>query len=75
MHIVPNEVIVDFLMKYTLDLYHRADYVWVPNQVTGRTLKEYGYERTYQVVPNGMDLQIPSIRIYDQTQEKGEEAG
>lgn len=59
-HVVNNEMIVDFLMKYTLDFYHRADYVWVPNQATGRTLKEYGYQGSYAVVPNGTDMQIPS---------------
>lgn len=57
--VVNNNLIEDFLMKYTLDFYQRADYVWVPNKATGVTLREYGYRGNYDIVQNGTDMEVP----------------
>jgi glycosyltransferase involved in cell wall biosynthesis len=57
--VVNNDLFVDFLVKMTLDFYNAADLVWVPNQATGQTLREYGFNGSYEVMPNGTDLLIP----------------
>ena len=57
--VVNNDLFVDFLVKLTLDFYHAADLVWVPNNATGQTLREYGYNGSFEVMPNGTDMMIP----------------
>ena len=57
--VINNDLFVDFLVKMTLDFYHAADLVWVPNHATGQTLRDYGYDGTYEVMPNGTDMMIP----------------
>lgn len=48
--------IVDWGIRGIVKFYSQADQVWVPNSSTGETLKSYGYEGEYEVVPNGADL-------------------
>ncbi|MBN1198810.1 MAG: glycosyltransferase, partial [Bacteroidales bacterium] len=57
--VLNNELMEEFLIKYTLDFYHQADHLWVPNKATGITLKEYGYQGNYEVVQNGTDMEVP----------------
>ncbi|MEI7898360.1 MAG: glycosyltransferase [bacterium] len=57
--VINNDLFVDFLLKITLDFYNSADIVWVPNNATGRTLREYGYTGSFEVMPNGTDMVIP----------------
>jgi 1,2-diacylglycerol 3-alpha-glucosyltransferase len=57
--VINNDLFVDFLMKLTLDFYNAADLVWVPNNATGLTLREYGYNGFFEVMSNGTDMQIP----------------
>jgi len=57
--VINNDLFADFLVKITLDFYNAADLVWVPNNATGRTLRDYGYNGTFEVMPNGTDMQIP----------------
>jgi len=57
--VINNDLFVDFLVKLTLDFYIAADLVWVPNNATGQTLREYGYNGSFEVMPNGTDMMIP----------------
>lgn len=59
-----SPMFVDFMLKRVVDFYSSADYVWVPNIATGKTLKEYGYRGEYTVVPNGTDMEIPDRAAY-----------
>jgi glycosyltransferase involved in cell wall biosynthesis len=52
-------MIIDFLVKFTLDFYHAADLVFVPNKATGLTLLEYGFKGSYEIMPNGSDMVVP----------------
>ena len=54
--VVNNDLFADFLVKSTLEFYKKADLVWVPNNATGQTLMEYGYEGAWEVMPNGTDF-------------------
>ena len=56
---INNDLFVDFLLQLTLDFYNAADLVWVPNNATGLTLREYGYNGSFEVMANGTDMQIP----------------
>ena len=69
--VINNDLFVDFLVGMTLDFYNAADVVWVPNQATGRTLKEYGYKGTYDVMPNGSDMLIPETVKLQRYRKKG----
>ncbi len=57
--VINNDLFADFLVKLTLDFYNAADQVWVPNNATGLTLREYGYNGNYEVIPNGSDMLVP----------------
>lgn len=57
--VINNDLFVDFLMRITLDFYNSANLVWVPSVATGQTLRDYGYKGTYEIMPNGTDIQVP----------------
>lgn len=59
--VLNNDLFVEFLMNMTLDFYMTANVVWVPNKSTGATLREYGYDGKYEIMPNGTDMEIPSV--------------
>jgi len=57
--VINNDMVVDFLVNYTLDFYKAADLVLVPNKATGVTLEEYGFKGQYEIMPNGSDMIVP----------------
>lgn len=57
--VINNDLFVDFLVKMTHDFYNTADLVLVPNISTGQTLHDYGYNGSFEVMPNGTDMLIP----------------
>jgi len=57
--VINNDMIVDYLVNYTLDFYKAADLVLVPNKATGLTLEEYGFKGPYEIMPNGSDMIVP----------------
>jgi 1,2-diacylglycerol 3-alpha-glucosyltransferase len=57
--VINNDLIVDFLVNFTLDFYNAADLVLVPNKATGLTLEEYGFKGQYEIMPNGSDMIVP----------------
>jgi len=57
--VINNDLIVDFLVNFTLDFYKAADLVLVPNKATGLTLEEYGFKGPYEIMPNGSDMIVP----------------
>ena len=69
--VLHNKSMVDLALKISLEHYKKADYVWVPNESTGETLRSYGYRGTYEVWPNGTDMSIPSEEEYLSYREKG----
>jgi len=66
-----NHYFVDFLVNMTLNLYNSADMVWVPNTATGQTLKEYGFNGSFEVMPNGTDMAVPSNKKLIAYRKKG----
>jgi 1,2-diacylglycerol 3-alpha-glucosyltransferase len=68
---VGSELVVDFLMKYTMEFYHAADHVWVPNHATGKTLREYGFTGEFEIMPNGTDIEIPEKSKYLKLRNRG----
>ena len=48
--------ITQTVIDYVTAFYATADEVWVPNDATGDTLREYGYRGTTITVPNGSDM-------------------
>jgi 1,2-diacylglycerol 3-alpha-glucosyltransferase len=57
--VINNDLLVDFLVGFTLDFYNSADLVLVPNKATGVTLQEYGFKGTFEIMPNGSDMVVP----------------
>jgi len=68
---ITGEVFIDFLMNLTMDFYNHADFVWVPNEATGKTLMDYGFTGEYELMPNGTDLDIPEKSKYLKYRNKG----
>ena len=69
--VINNDLFIDFLLNMTLDFYNSADLVWVPNKSTGETLKEYGFVGSYEIMPNGTDIQIPDRTQWLKLRKKG----
>lgn len=46
--------------RHLVDFYNRVDQVWVPNNGTCDTLREYGYRGSIEVVENGTDISVPA---------------
>ncbi len=69
-----NKSLVEIALKLSLEHYKKADYVWVPNESTGETLRSYGYKGTYEVWSNGTDMSIPTAEEYKYYREKGKHA-
>lgn len=69
--VLNNDLFVDFLMNLTLDFYLTANVVWVPNKATGETLREYGYKGKFEIIPNGTDMEIPSMPKKIKLRKKG----
>jgi len=66
-----NDLFIDFMLKVTLDFYKAADLVLVPNDATGRTLRDYGYSGSFEVMPNGTDMLIPDRGKFLKMRKKG----
>ncbi len=56
---VHSHTIVDAALKHIMKYYEKADMVWVPNDSTGDTLREYGYTGYYEVALNGTEFNYP----------------
>lgn len=54
--VIPNKVVVDYLVSKVVKFYERADEVWVPQASVGETLREYGYKGNFEVVDNGSEF-------------------
>lgn len=65
--VIPNKVIVDFLISKIVKFYESVDEVWVPQPSVGEVLREYGYKGHYEVVDNGSEFAgvpyIPQMQI------------
>jgi 1,2-diacylglycerol 3-alpha-glucosyltransferase len=42
-----------------VDFYNHADHVWTVNEGTAQTLREYGYKKAIEIMPNGTDFIFP----------------
>jgi glycosyltransferase involved in cell wall biosynthesis len=69
--VIDNELFADFLLGYTLDFYTKADYVWVPDKATGEILRNSGYNKEVEVIPNGTDMEIPDKSKLIRLRKKG----
>lgn len=63
----PAEIALSYLIRF----YEAVDHVWVPNEATGQTLREYGYEGAVEVMPNGVDIPVPTEDEYRALREAG----
>ena len=54
--VIPNKTIVDYLVGKVVKFYESADEVWVPQASVGETLREYGYNGSFEVVDNGTEF-------------------
>lgn len=50
----------DFLMRYIMESFNRADSVWTVNDASCDILRDYGYKGDIVVVRNGTDLAYPA---------------
>lgn len=55
---IKSEALIEFLTKVVIHFYNQCDEVWVVNESTGNTLREYGYEKDYRVVNNGCEFEV-----------------
>ena len=51
--------LVNFMVRYIMKVYNKADSVWTVNTASKNVLKDYGYKGNIEVVRNGTDLKYP----------------
>ncbi len=59
LQITNSKFIADQAVKIIVDFYNAADYVWTVNSGTASTLRDYGYKKEIEIVPNGTDFLFP----------------
>ena len=62
-HNVPCKPIVDYMVKYIINFFEKADEVWIPLPAVEETLREYGYKGHVEVVENGNDFSVSTQQI------------
>lgn len=51
--------LVNFMLRYIIKTYNKADYVWTVSEASKQVLREYGYKGEIDVVRNGTDYVYP----------------
>lgn len=51
--------LVNFMVRYIMKVYNKADSVWTVNTASTKILRDYGYKGNIEVVRNGTDLKYP----------------
>ncbi|MBQ8197018.1 MAG: glycosyltransferase [Clostridia bacterium] len=54
-----SKPLVNFMMRYIMHTYHKADSVWTVNTASCEILRKYGYKGDIKVVKNGTDMVYP----------------
>ena len=67
-----SEKIVNSVVQRIVEFYESVDEVWVVNEASGQTLKEYGYCGEYHIMENGCDIrkQYPSLKHDEEVNRK-----
>ncbi len=67
-----SEKIVNSVVQRIVEFYESVDEVWVVNEASAQTLREYGYGGEYHIMENGCDItkQYPSPRFDDEVNRK-----
>ncbi len=50
--------IADSMIRRVVDFYEEVDEVWVPNDLTGETLRSYGFKGSFRIAENGTDIRV-----------------
>lgn len=74
-HNVPNQKIVDAMVRMIIRFFNKADEVWIPQAAVEPTLREYGYTGHVDVVENGNDFYTPMPQIEAMRAEMRDELG
>jgi 1,2-diacylglycerol 3-alpha-glucosyltransferase len=59
--IFKSEKIADMIVKRIINFYNSVDFVWTVNKGTMNTLRNYGFKKHIEIVPNGTDFSEPDI--------------
>ena len=67
-----SEKIVNAVVQRIVEFYESVDEVWVVNEASAQTLREYGYGGEYHIMENGCDIkkQFPSPKFDDEVNRK-----
>lgn len=55
---IKSEVIVESMVSMVATFYESADEVWVVNESSAETLREYGYRGDFYIMENGCDIDV-----------------
>ncbi len=66
-----SPTLADVGIRYVVNFYQKATQVWAPNRATAQTLKQYGYKGAIEVIPNGTDLEAPTVEEKAKLAERG----
>lgn len=59
LQVTNSKFLTNKTIKLIVDFYNSADHVWTVNIGTANTLREYGYKKEIEIVPNGTDFLFP----------------
>lgn len=55
-----NKLLVNFMIKYIMKVYNKADSVWTVSDASKEVLRSYGFKGEIEVVRNGTDFVYPT---------------
>jgi 1,2-diacylglycerol 3-alpha-glucosyltransferase len=55
-----SRLLADAATALIVDFYNHCDHVWTVNEGTAQTLRDYGYKKGIEIMPNGSDFVFPA---------------
>lgn len=71
---VKSDFLAKIMIKIVVDFYNQVDEVWTVNKSTADVLREYGFRKKIEVVPNGSEFIPPSTKEVEEYRRRINEA-
>jgi 1,2-diacylglycerol 3-alpha-glucosyltransferase len=60
LQVTKSRLLAETATALIVDFYNHCDHVWTVNEGTAQTLRDYGYKKAIEIMPNGTDFVFPA---------------
>ena len=60
LHATGSKLVAEYVVDVIVDFYNKVDCVWTVNSGTAGTLRDYGYKKPIEIMPNGTEFTFPA---------------